>query len=323
VSGIWALILGFLLDQLLGDPSAWPHPVRWLGRLTELLEPALRRCFPERLAGIMLLFLVSGTAAGVAWGVLYLSSLVHALVYLAAATLLIYLGVATRSLADETAAVLPPCEKGDWPEARRRLSRIVGRDTDDLSPPEIYRACVETVAENTTDAVIAPLLYAAIAGPVGLWVFKAISTLDSMVGYRNERYRRFGWASARTDDIANFVPARVTWLLMSAAACLCGERGVAALRTGWRDGRKHPSPNSAWGEATMAGALGVQLGGASHYQGVASVKPTLGDGSALLEGSAVRRALRIMRVTAWLALAVALVLAGAIQAWEAMTRMIR
>lgn len=300
-----ALLLGFLLDQALGDPPSWPHPVRGLGRLVAWLEPPLRR-LPERLAGLLLLLLVTGMAGATAWAILLLTSHCHPWLNLAAATLLIYFGLASCSLARETAHVLAAADKSDWPEARRRLSRIVGRDTEALPPEEIYRACIETVAENTTDAVVAPLLYAALLGPVGLWIYKAVSTLDSMVGYRNERYLRFGWASARADDVANFMPARLTLLLMSAAALLSGERGGGALRTGWRDGRKHPSPNSAWGEATMAGALGVSLGGPSTYHGKQSVKPTLGDGGDPLAAATVRRAIRLMLVTSWLTLALAL-----------------
>ena len=138
---------------------------------------------------------------------------------------------------------------------------IVGRDTDALDRPEICRACVETVAENCNDAVVAPLFWFAVGGPVGLWAYKAVNTLDSMVGYRNERYRRLGWASARLDDLAALIPARLTWLLIAVAAGLLGENARGAIRIGWRDGRNHPSPNAAWSEAAMAGALGVQLGG--------------------------------------------------------------
>jgi adenosylcobinamide-phosphate synthase len=299
VDALIPLAAGFLLDQLLGDPPAWPHPVRWLGRLVTFLEPPLRRRLSERLGGVVLLLVVAGSAGTAAWGLLCLAGLWHPWARLAAATMLVYWGLAARSLARETEAVLEPCEKKDWPEARRRLGCIVGRDTEALPPEEIYRACVETVAENTTDAVVAPLLYAALFGPVGLWVFKAISTLDSMVGYRTERYRRFGWASARADDAANFLPARLTWLLLALAT---GRRAGAALRVGWRDGRKHPSPNAAWGEAAMAGALGVRLGGPSTYQGVVSVKPTLGDGVETLDETKVRQAIRVMLVTSWLTL---------------------
>jgi adenosylcobinamide-phosphate synthase len=306
VEAVTALALGFLLDQLLGDPPHWPHPVRWLGRLITLLEPPLRALLPDRLGGVVLLLLVGGAAGGAAWAALYLTGLGHPWLRVALAAVLVYYGLAARGLARETRAVLAPCEKGDWEEARRRLGGIVGRDTQELPPEEIYRACVETVAENTTDGVVAPLLYAAVAGPVGLWVYKAVSTLDSMVGYKGPRYVRFGWASARADDLANFVPARLTWLLLAAAAALAGQRGGRALRVGWRDGRKHPSPNAAWAEAAMAGALGVRLGGVSTYGGVASEKPHLGDPGAPPTAATVRQAVRVMQWAAWLAFGCAL-----------------
>lgn len=302
---ILVLTLAFLLDQLLGDPPGWPHPVRWLGRAITWLEPPLRRCFPERLGGIVLLLVVVGSAAGSAWTIIYFAHQIDDRLGLVVSVVLVYFGLAARGLARETEYVLAACAREDWPEARRRLSAIVGRDTAELSPEQIYRACIETVGENTTDAVVAPLLYAALLGPAGLWAFKAISTLDSMVGYRNEKYRYFGWAAARLDDLANFVPARLTWLLLSLAALLLGQRGLHALRIGWRDGRKHPSPNSAWGEATMAGALDVQLGGSSSYQGVVSEKPLLGDATAALTLNKVKQAIRLMLATAWLTLLLA------------------
>jgi adenosylcobinamide-phosphate synthase len=313
------LAAGFLLDQLLGDPPSWPHPVRWVGRLAGLLEPPLRRLLPERLGGCLLLLLVAAAAGGAAWGLLDLAGRGGPWLRVVVGTVLVYYGLAARSLAREAWSVLAACDKGDWPEARRRLGRIVGRDTHDLPPEEIYRACVETVAENTTDGVVAPLFYAALAGPAGLWVYKAVSTLDSMVGYRNARYVRFGWASARADDVLNFVPARLTWLLMSLAALLTGHRGGRALRLGWRDGRKHPSPNAAWAEATMAGALGVRLGGPSSYQGVPSHKPALGEPGGPVSGDRASEAVRVMLATAWLAVigaCASLVTAGILFSWD-------
>jgi adenosylcobinamide-phosphate synthase len=307
-----ALVLGFLLDQALGDPPSWPHPVRWLGRLIQGLETMLRRLVPERLGGALLLLLTVGAASGAAWGALFLAGLWHPGARLGVAVVLIYYGLAARSLARETQAVLGPLSRDDLPEARRRLSQIVGRDTHVLPPDEICRACVETAAENTTDGVVAPLLCAAVAGPVGLWAYKAISTLDSMVGYRNARYLRFGWASARADDVANYLPARLTWLLLALAARLTGRQGRRALRIGWRDGRNHPSPNSAWSEAAMAGALGVRLGGPCSYGGVPSHKPYLGDLGAPPQVATVRQAIDLMLVTAWLALAVACLLCVAV-----------
>ncbi|MBY0527597.1 MAG: adenosylcobinamide-phosphate synthase CbiB [Gemmataceae bacterium] len=298
-----ALPLGFLLDQLLGDPPSWPHPVRWIGHVISRLEPALRRWFPERVGGVLLLLLTIAIAGLSAWAMLFLAALWHPWAETAIATWLIYWGLAARSLARETELVLEACATEDWPEARRRLSRIVGRDTEQLSPQAIYRACIETVAENTTDGVVAPLLCAALFGPVGLWAYKAISTLDSMVGYRTEKYLYFGWASARADDVANFLPARLAWLLIALRG------GRAALRIGWRDGRKHASPNSAWAEAAMAGALGVQLGGPATYGGVPSDKQPLGDPGDPLSLEKGRQAIRLMTRTAWLGLGIVLLLA--------------
>ncbi|HEV3263205.1 MAG TPA: adenosylcobinamide-phosphate synthase CbiB [Gemmataceae bacterium] len=297
-----SLPLGFMLDQVLGDPAGWPHPVRWIGRLIGRLESPLRRILPERLGGILLLLTVAAVTGGLTWLLLEAAALWHPWARLAAATVLVYCGLGTRSLARETEAVLASCRREDWTAARRGLAGIVGRDTQDLPPEEIYRACVETVAENTSDAVVAPLFYAALAGPVGLWVYKAVNTLDSMVGYRSPRYLRFGWASARADDLANFLPARLTYVLLAMAALVTGHRAGRALRVGWLDGRKHPSPNAGWAEAAMAGALAVELGGPSTYAGVLSEKERLGVPGAPPTLAAVGQAIRIMLAASWLAL---------------------
>jgi adenosylcobinamide-phosphate synthase len=204
------LVLGFLLDQLLGDPPGWPHPVRWIGALITHLEKLLRKHFPDPLGGVLLLLIVVIVVGGLTATAAILVARWNEYAGLALSTILIYYGLAARSLARETGSVLEACRAEKWLEARSRLGRIVGRDTADLPPEEIYRACIETVAENTTDGVVAPLFYAALFGPAGMWVYKAINTLDSMVGYKNPRYRRFGTASARADDVANFIPARLT-----------------------------------------------------------------------------------------------------------------
>ncbi|MFN4258120.1 MAG: adenosylcobinamide-phosphate synthase CbiB [Gemmataceae bacterium] len=323
------LVLGFLLDQLLGDPLRWPHPVRAIGRCITFLEPLLRRWLPERLSGVVLVALVIGGVGGLTWGALALAEVIHPLLRLLLATMLIYQGLAARSLAREAQAVLALCAQEDWKGARGQLSRIVGRDTSELPPEQIYRACIETVAENASDGVVAPLFYAALAGPVGMWLYKAINTLDSMIGYRNAHYLRFGWASARLDDLANFIPARLTWLLLALAAALTGHSGRGALVTGWRDGRKHPSPNAGWPEAGMAGALGVRLGGPSTKGGQASNKPYLGEECEPLSLTKARQAIGLMVMTSWLALVGALAalalaatsplglrLRGANQAWR-------
>jgi adenosylcobinamide-phosphate synthase len=202
-------------------------------------------------------------------------------------------------------------ERGDLPAARELLTHLCARDPSGLRTAELARASVESLAENTSDAVVAPLFWAALAGAPGVLAYRAVNTLDAMVGYRSERYRDFGWASARLDDLAALIPARLTWLLIALAALLLGERSGTALRIGWRDGRKHPSPNAAWGEAAMAGALGVRLGGPATYGGVPSVKPFLGDPGDPIDPAAVRRAVGVLRTAAVLAI----VLAWAARAW--------
>jgi adenosylcobinamide-phosphate synthase len=306
---LFGLFLGFLLDQLFGDPRCLPHPVRWIGRLIGLLENPLRKVFPERLGGIILLFLVSGAAGGLTWMAMEIAGWCHPLARLGLSAVLIYYGLAARSLASDTNKVLEYCAQEKWPEARQALGGLVGRETKDLPPENVYRACIETVAENTSDGIIAPLFYAALFGPVGIWIYKAINTLDSMVGYRNPRYQRFGWASARADDIANYLPARLTYLLLSLAAFITGCKGGAALRIGWRDARKHPSPNAGWPEAAMAGALSVELGGRSTYGNMVLDKPGLGESLEALSLEKARRAIKVMQVTAWLGLATSLLLA--------------
>lgn len=252
-----------------------------------------------------MLGLVAGSAGGATWLVLSVAEWLHPVAWVVVSVVLIDLGVAAQCLAVEAEAVVTPAEAGDLETARARLSRIVGRDTAALGPGEIARACVETVAENTTDGVVAPLLYTALFGPVGLWVFKAVSTLDSMVGYRDDRYRDFGWASARADDAANFVPARLSILLISVAAVFTGDRPGRAWLVGWRDRHRHPSPNSACAEAAVAGALGVRLGGTATYAGVRSVKPSLGEPGREPTFDDVRRSVRLLRRAAWLALGLA------------------
>lgn len=308
----WALPLGAVLDALVGDPRGWPHPVRAIGRLIALTERGLRRvvrgAWPERAAGALLVVVVVGTTVAVAWLLVTVCDRFGPWGSLLGRGALIYWGLAVRSLGHEAKLA---SEATDLATARRQLSWIVGRDTAALDPPAICRACIETVAENFGDAVVAPLFWYALGGPVALWGLKAVSTLDSMVGYRNDRYRHLGWASARLDDIANLIPARLGWLLIGGAALLLGERPGAALRIGWRDGRAHPSPNAAWCEAAMAGALGVQLGGLATYAGVPSEKPNLGDGGDPCSPQTVRRAVRVM----WLASAFAVLLAWGARSW--------
>jgi adenosylcobinamide-phosphate synthase len=197
--------------------------------------------------------------------------------------------LAIRDLDVEAARVAAALRRDDLPSARRMLSYIVGRDTAALDEPEILRATIETVAENLCDGVIAPLFYLALGGPVAMAAYKAINTLDSMVGYRNERYREFGWASARMDDAANWIPARLAALLVWICAALSGSDSRRSVAVTLRDARSQPSPNSGYPEAAVAGALGIRLGWLNYYQGVASRKPYLGDARRALDLAAFRK----------------------------------
>ena len=277
------LLAGVALDLAIGDPQWIPHPVRGIGWLAGVSEPVLRATrLPLRIAGLLFWALVVGTFALAVWLTIRIGHYWCSVYW-------IYSLVASRDLDVEAGRVIGALERNNPEEARKRLSWIVGRDTAALDEPEMVRATVETVAENLSDGVIAPLFYLAIAGPVGMAVYKAINTLDSMVGHRNERYQEFGWASARIDDIANFIPSRLTAVLIWIAALLPGFNASRALRITLRDGGSQPSPNSGYPEAAFAGALGVQLGGVNYYQGVPSVKAVMGDAVVPLERSLFRR----------------------------------
>ena len=303
----WTVLLpAVVLDLLLGDPHWMPHPVRWMGRTISALEGPLRRLLPktpagERGAGIVLALalpvLFGGGSALILWG---LGQLSHWLSW-AVQLWFTYQLLAARSLQKESMAVCSPLKEHDLEGARRAVSRIVGRDTQVLDETGVAKAAVETVAENTCDGVTAPLIFLFLGGlPAGM-AYKAVSTLDSMVGYKNEKYRWFGWASARLDDVLNFIPARLSGLLMClGAALLPGCSGRRAWKVFWRDRRKHASPNSAHTEAACAGALGVQLAGDASYFGKIVSKPTLGDPTRPVEPEDIPRACRLMYATAGL-----------------------
>lgn len=308
--GVIAVGLGFLLDALLGDPHGFPHPVRLIGRLISALEKALRACFPksprgERMAGRALVLPTVLLTAGAAWGLLVLARrFLGRWAALALETLFCYWLIAARSLRDESGRVYAALAAGDLPGARRAVSMIVGRDTAALTEEGVAKAAVETVAENTSDGVVAPLFFLALGGaPLG-FLYKAVNTLDSMVGYKNDRYREFGRCSAKIDDLFNWVPARLSALFMIAAAALCGLDARGAARIWRRDHRNHQSPNSAQTEAACAGALGVRLAGDAHYSGVLVKKPTIGDSRRGVEPEDIRRANRLMYVTSVLALGI-------------------
>ena len=298
-----ALLLGFCIDLLLGDPRWLYHPVQAIGALISHLEPPLRRAFPRRLrlAGAVLVIAVVAITGSVTGGVLFLLHRLHPVAGFVGETIVCWLILATKSLRTESRKVVKALETGTLDDGRKAVSMIVGRDTEHLSEEEVLKAAVETVAENASDGILAPLLFAAVLGPVGGMCYKAVNTMDSMVGYKNDRYLDFGRAAAKVDDVLNFLPARISGFLMCLAA-YCGFDGKNAFRIFFRDRKNHASPNSAHTEAACAGALGLQLGGTHDYFGKPVVKPTIGDDLRPVRRGDVAAANRLALLTAILAL---------------------
>ncbi len=290
------------LDAAFGDPRWLPHPVRGLGALAAGLETLTKKLIPSaRAAGVLTALVVAGSAGGAVFLLVRAAAAIHPAVGDAVSIVLIAFALAARDLAGHAMNVQRALDRGNLAEARQKAAMMVGRDTEALDEGETARAAVESVAENTVDGVTAPLLFAVLGGPAAAMMYKAVNTLDSLFGYRNERYLKFGWASARLDDAVNYLPARLTAALIPLAAALVGARPVQALRCLVRDGRKHPSPNSGLTEAAMAGALGVRLGGVSSYCGTRSTKPFLGDPLEPLGKAHIRRAVVLMAATYLLA----------------------
>ena len=282
--GMMALLLGVFLDLLIGDSHCFYHPIRLVGNLISVTEKGLRAVFPktgqgEKTAGVFLSVIVCSVTAGAVAAVLYLAGKIHPYLHLAVMALFCYWMLAAKSLKDESMKVYRELKKEDLKAARRAVSMIVGRDTDQLTAEGVTKAAVETVAENASDGVMAPLLYLAVGGPVLGAFYKAVNTMDSMVGYKNERYLNFGRTAAKLDDVVNYIPARISAALMIAAAYGPGKQfsGKDALRIFKRDRYNHASPNSAQTEAACAGALHLRLAGDASYFGKIVKKPFIGD----------------------------------------------
>ena len=306
-----AVLGGFVLDTLFGDPPWLPHPVVLMGKAISALEKRLRARLPQTPQGELL------GGAVVAFTLPVGTFLLTSLVCLGAAKLSPWLGLAVQTfwcgqalaakgLAQESTNVYRALIKPDLPAARKAVSRIVGRDTQNLTLEGVTKAAVETVAENASDGVIAPLLYMLLGGAPLALTYKAINTMDSMLGYKNEKYLYFGRAAAKLDDAANYLPSRLAGLLWCAAAALTGNSPKGAWRIWRRDRRCHASPNSAQTESACAGALGVQLAGPAYYFGEYYAKPTIGDPLRPIEPEDIRRANRMMYAESVLALAVGL-----------------
>jgi len=295
------LFLAVMLDLAIGDPRWLPHPVRVMGRAIAWCDRHVRDVLqnPQGLrgAGVGLALLLPAVAFFTGRLVIEQANHLSGELGQAVSVGLAFTTLAGRDLLDHTRAVSRELAHGNLPAARQAVAMIVGRDTESLSEPEVVRATVETIAESTSDGVIAPLVYLALGGAPLALAYKAVNTLDSMVGHRDARYEHFGWASARLDDLANWVPARMTAGLIAVTSGIVAGRWqpvVESWRTWLRDGSKHPSPNSGRPEAAMAGALGVQLGGLNYYDGQPQERPRIGEGRRILDRQDIETASRIL-----------------------------
>ncbi len=320
---IMAFVLGFLLDMLFGDPYWLPHPIRLIGNLITALERQLlgnsekREEKRELARGIVLVICVLGITVVVAALLLMVAYGVHPYLGILVESVMTYQILAAKCLKVESMKVYQCLKKGDLDAARKAVSMIVGRDTEALDAEGVAKAAIETVAENTSDGVIAPMLYTALGGPMLGFFYKAVNTMDSMVGYKNEKYLYFGRAAAKLDDVLNYIPARISAYLMIIAAFLGGRYmdGKQAYKIYMRDNRNHASPNSAQTESVCAGALGIRLAGDASYFGKIVKKPYIGDALRRVEFEDIKRANRLMYLTAGICEAVCLLTMSAVYLW--------
>ena len=300
---LYAILVGFIMDLLIGDPHWMYHPVRLIGKLITFLELLLRKIFPktkdgEQKAGFVLVVLVCGISVFTVWGLIKLAYDLNFWCGFLLEVIMCYQLFAVRSLKDESMKVYKELVKSDLEASRKAVSMIVGRDTQSLTVEGVTKAAVETIAENTSDGTLAPMLYMFIGGPVLGWFYKAVNTMDSMVGYKNEKYIHFGRYAATFDDVMNYIPARLCGLLMIFASYILKMDWKNAKKIFLRDRFNHASPNSAQTEAVMAGALRIQLAGDAWYFGKRYEKPTIGDALRPVEIEDIPRANRLLYATA-------------------------
>ena len=304
---ILSLYIGYITDLIIGDPYSFPHPVKYIGKLIKSVENFIRKIAKSdkglKIGGFFLWFVTVGITFIITYEIIRLARF-NMVVYVIINSIVIYTTLATKCLKDEAKKIYDVLKTGDIKKSRIQLSYIVGRDTENLSEKEIIRATVETVAENTVDGLISPLFYAfvgacinvggiSLAAPLAM-TYKAINTLDSSVGYKNEKYLYIGFASAKIDDIANYIPARLGVVLLSLGSLFVGFNFKNALKIGIRDRKNHKSPNCAFPEGAVSGALGIQLGGTNVYFGKEVYKPTIGDKTREIEIEDIVRTNKIM-----------------------------
>lgn len=298
MAGAWIMIGAYILDRCIGDPRWIPHPVIGMGKAISALERSVRSRVSTdsglKRAGLLFPLLIAGGAFVITWAFVYVLGLIHPVVAAVAEIVLIATTIASKGLKDAGMEVYHHLIQKDWPAARRSLGMIVGRDTAHLKEPEVVRGTVETVAENIVDAIVSPLFYALIGGAPLAMAYRAVNTLDSMVGYKNEKYLHLGWASARLDDWANWIPARLTAILLIVGAWVMKLDAKGAARMVNRDARLHPSPNSGFPESAVAGALGIRLGGHNVYHGVASFRAYMGEATRPMAAEDIVRTTRLM-----------------------------
>lgn len=330
--------IAYIIDLAVGDPYWLPHPVRFIGWLIKRTEGFLRNIIQrellnkasdegikgtedlavkERQAGIILMQIVVLTTFLLVFLILKLAAFLHPMVFHIVNIYFIYSSLAAKCLGDEAKKVYRVLKVGDIIESRKRLAMLVGRETENLSEGEIIRGVVETTAENTVDGIISPLFYAIIGSLFGIgaplvYAFKAVSTLDSMVGYMNDKYINFGRASAKTDDAVNYIPARLSGLLIPASALFCGLNLKRSFSIMLRDRRNHKSPNCAYPEAAVAGALGIRIGGNNVYFGKVVEKPTIGDPDREIYAEDIPKTIQLMYVSSTIALIIGLLIGMAL-----------
>lgn len=293
-----ALSLAYVIDLAIGDPKWLPHPVRSIGKMVAFIDEKWNVGSMQKGKGIFLVMIVTVFVFSITLILLKVMYSIHFIAGIAVESSILSTTIAVKGLREAAMEVYSPLNKGQLKEAREKLSWIVGRDTEYLGESEVVRGAVETVAENTSDAVTAPLFWALIGGAPLAMVYRAVNTCDSMVGYKNEKYRDFGWASARLDDVLNWIPSRITAVVM----IFCNRpihpvRKTQCFEILKRDAMKHPSPNSGWGEAAVAALLGVQLGGVNQYKGLRSIRAKMGDDLVPLGQPHIIHTINIMKQT--------------------------
>ena len=307
----WTILpAAFLLDFLLGDPLWLPHPVRWMGTGIEKLEPRFRQKIRNtKIAGLLFAAALIVSTWVLAAFVLIIARSVHPFAGKIIEIIMIYYAISAFSLKKAAMDVYHALQGPGLAAAREKLSHIVGRDVAHLDEESVLRAAVETVGENLVDGVISPLFWAGIGGAPLAMAFKMVNTLDSMVGYKNDEYVDFGMVSAKVDDAANFIPARISVLIIAFSAAVLKYKGREAMETGFKEGKNHASPNAGFPEAAFAGALGVCLGGGSVYEGIMVDKPRLGKGGGPVKRADLLKACRLMLVSSAAAVFMAMTLA--------------